>query len=511
MRALLSVYDKTGIAALGQGLTDLGYEVVSTGGTLAALEAAGVPVTAVSDVTAFPEILDGRVKTLHPRIHGGLLARRDDVAHMSALEAHQISPIDVVAANLYPFAETVARPNVSLAHALEQIDIGGPAMIRAAAKNFPGVVVLTDPADYTSALDDLRHGRFSTERRRALAAKAFAHTAAYDAVVAEYLRDPEEWPPEVTFAGRLTRTLRYGENPQQRAAAYRRLRAGEPVQGILEAGQLAGKELSFNNLLDADAAWNAVQGFTQPAVAIVKHTIPCGLSERDDLATAFDEALKGDPVSAFGGIVALNRPVDGETARHVAEVFFEVVVAPGFDDETIETLGKRKSLRLLRMPSTSAPDGTGISWDVRPIAGGLLVQTADCVRPDPSSWRVVTARQPNAQEMDDLAFAWHAVRHVKSNAIVLARDRALTGVGSGQPNRLESVRIAVDKAGERAAGSVLASDAFFPFPDGLETAIAAGVTAAIQPGGSVRDEAVIAAADRTGVAMLFTGTRHFRH
>ena len=315
------------------------------------------------------------------------------------------------------------------------------------------------------------------------------------------------------MAGRLVRSLRYGENPQQRAAAYRRLRAGNPEQGVLEAEQLAGKELSFNNLLDADAAWNAVQGFARPAVAIVKHTIPCGLSERSDLESAFDEALRGDPVSAFGGIVALNRPVDGKTARRMAEIFFEVVVAPGFDEETRETLGKRKALRLLRMPmpSASAMEGMGPSWDVRPIAGGLLVQTADCDPADPSSWRVVTNREPNAQEMDDLAFAWHAVRHVKSNAIVLARDRAVTGVGSGQPNRLESVRIAVDKAGDRAAGSVLASDAFFPFPDGLETAIAAGVTAAIQPGGSVRDEAVIAAADRAGVAMIFTGTRHFRH
>jgi phosphoribosylaminoimidazolecarboxamide formyltransferase / IMP cyclohydrolase len=513
MRALLSVYDKTGIAALGHGLVDLGYEVISTGGTLAALQAASVPVTAVSDVTAFPEILDGRVKTLHPHIHGGLLARRDDSAHMSALEVHGISPIDVVAANLYPFAETVARPGVSLADALEQIDIGGPAMIRAAAKNYPGVVVLTDPADYTSALEELRDGRLSAARRRTLAAKAFAHTAAYDAVVAEYLRDPEEWPQEITVAGRLTRTLRYGENPQQRAAAYRRLRAGEPVQGVLEAEQLAGKELSFNNLLDADAAWNAVRGFSEPAVAIVKHTIPCGLAERGDLATAFAEALRGDPVSAFGGIVALNRPVDGETARRMAEIFFEVVVAPGFDDETRETLGKKKALRLLRMPTSpaSSMEGTAASWDVRPIAGGLLVQTADCAPADASSWRVVTAREPDPREMADLAFAWHAVRHVKSNAIVLARDRAVTGVGSGQPNRLESVRIAVDKAGDRAVGSVLASDAFFPFPDGLETAIAAGVTAAIQPGGSVRDEAVIAAADRAGLAMVFTGTRHFRH
>src|SRR5215210_2962482 len=368
MRALLSVYDKTGIAELGQGLVDLGYEVVSTGGTLAALQAASVAVTAVSDVTAFPEILDGRVKTLHPRIHGGLLARRDDPAHMSALEAHRISPIDVVAANLYPFAETVARQDAALADALEQIDIGGPAMIRAAAKNFPGVVVLTDPEDYIAALGELRDGTLSEMRRRALAAKAFAHTAAYDAVVAEYLRDPQEWPQEVAVAGRLVQALSYGENPQPRAAAYRRLRAGEPEQGVLEAEQLAGKELSFNNLLDADAAWNAVRGLTQPAVAIVKHTIPCGLSERGDLATAFEEALRGDPVSAFGGIVALNRPVDGVTARRMAEIFFEVVIAPGFDDSAIETLGKKKALRLLRMPPESVTGPKSADWDVRPIA-----------------------------------------------------------------------------------------------------------------------------------------------
>ena len=510
-RALLSVFDKTGIAPLGRGLVDLGYEVVSTGGTLAALEEAGVPVTAVSDITGFPEILDGRVKTLHPHIHGGLLARRDDPSHITALATHQISPIDVVVANLYPFGATIAQAGVSLADALEQIDIGGPALIRAAAKNFPGVVVLTDPADYPSALDDLHAGGMSLERRRSLAAKAFAHTAAYDTVVAEYLRDPDEWPSEIAFAGRLARTLRYGENPQQRAAAYGRLRAGAPVPGVLDAAQLAGKELSFNNLLDADAAWSTIQGLDGPAVAIVKHTIPCGLSQRDDLAMAFDEALRGDPVSAFGGIVALNRPVDGETARRMAEIFFEVVIAPGFDDRAIETLGKKKALRLLRMPLESLQDASRSDWDVRPIGGGLLVQTADVDPADPSSWRVVTAREPDPRELDDLAFAWHAVRHVKSNAIVLAQARSLTGVGSGQPNRLESVRIAVARAGERTAGSVLASDAFFPFPDGLEAAIAAGVTAAIQPGGSVRDDAVIAAADRAGIAMVFTGTRHFRH
>jgi phosphoribosylaminoimidazolecarboxamide formyltransferase/IMP cyclohydrolase len=510
MRALLSVYDKTGIEALGAGLAALGYEIVSTGGTQAALEAAGVPVTPVSDVTGFPEILEGRVKTLHPRIHGGLLARHDDPMHMGALEFHEIAPIDLVAANLYPFAATVAAGNVTLAAALEQIDIGGPAMIRAAAKNFRGVVVLTDPADYDTALRELSAGGPSDERRQALAAKAFAHTAAYDAVIAEFLRQPEGWPQAVAFAGQLERALRYGENPQQQAAAYRRLRAGEPVPGVLDARQLSGKELSFNNLLDADAAWSAVGDLDGAAVAIVKHTIPCGLAVREVLADAFVEALRGDPVSAFGGIAALNRQVDGETARRMADIFIEVVIAPGFAADALETLGKKKALRLLALPSGASAASAG-DWDVRPIRGGWLVQTPDAALPDRDTWQVVTARQPDEREWADLEFAWRAIRHVKSNAIVLARDRALTGVGSGQPNRLESVRIAVDKAGPRAAGSVLASDAFFPFADGLEAAIAAGVTAAVQPGGSVRDDEVIAAADRAGIAMVFTGTRHFRH
>jgi phosphoribosylaminoimidazolecarboxamide formyltransferase/IMP cyclohydrolase len=357
----------------------------------------------------------------------------------------------------------------------------------------------------------LREGSIPLERRRALAAKAFAHTAAYDAVVAEHLRDEAEWPREVAVAGALAQVLRYGENPQLRGAAYRRLRAGAVTPGVLDAEQLAGKELSFNNLLDADAAWSAVQGFTRPGVAIVKHTIPCGLAERDALRDAFDEALRGDPVSAFGGIVALNGPVDGETARRMAGIFFEVVIAPGFDEDARDRLGRKKALRLLRMPVDAVNASPNGDWDVRPIAGGLLVQTPDTDVDDPETWRVVTERAPDAREMADLAFAWHAVRHVKSNAIVLVRDRAVIGVGSGQPNRLESVRIAVAKAGDRAAGAVLASDAFFPFPDGLEAAMAAGVSAAVQPGGSVRDDAVIAAADRADVAMLFTGTRHFRH
>ncbi|MBA3451407.1 MAG: bifunctional phosphoribosylaminoimidazolecarboxamide formyltransferase/IMP cyclohydrolase, partial [Chloroflexia bacterium] len=458
-RALLSVYDKTGISEFGRGLIALGYEVISTGGTLTALEEAGVAVTPVSDVTGFPEMLDGRVKTLHPHIHGGLLARRDDAAHMDALHSHEIAPIDVVAANLYPFAATIARGDVALGDALEQIDIGGPAMIRAAAKNFPAVTVLTDPADYEPVLGELKSGELSLGRRQALAAKAFAHTAAYDAVVAEFLRDAGTWPEEISFSGRLARTLRYGENPQQRAAAYRRSRAGMPVVGVLDAEQLAGKELSFNNLLDADAAWGVIQRLSGAAVAIVKHTIPCGLATRDGLCGAFDAALRGDPVSAFGGIVALNQAVDEETARRLAGSFFEVIIAPGFDDEARTLLQKKPSLRLLQMPARSATERNASDWDIRPIAGGLLVQTADGCADDPATWRTVSAREPDPRELDDLVFAWHAVCHMKSNAIVLARDCALIGVGSGQPNRLESVRIAVSKAGDAAAGSVLASDA----------------------------------------------------
>ena len=510
-RALLSVFDKAGVVEFGQGLLDLGYELVSTGGTFAALQGAGLPVTAVSDVTGSPEILEGRVKTLHPRIHGGLLARRDDASHMATLTYHGITPINVVAVNLYPFGATVANPDVSLADALENIDIGGPAMIRAAAKNFPGVVVATDPADYAAILADLAAGEASPGRRRQLAAKAFAHTAAYDAVVSEYLREASEWPAELSVAGRHERTVRYGENPQQQGAAYRRLRAGAPASGVLDAAPLAGKELSFNNLLDADAAWSAVVGRDAPAVAIVKHTIPCGLAERETLAEAFSLALRGDEVSAFGGIVALNRPLDLETAQRLGEVFFEVVIAPGFAPEALHHLKRKKALRLLEMPAGSEERLPLPDLDVRPIAGGLLVQTPDIAEDDPARWQAVTDRAPDARELADLGFAWRAARHIKSNAIVLVRDRAIVGVGSGQPNRLESVRIAADKAGERAAGAVLASDAFFPCPDGVEQGLAAGVTAIVQPGGSVRDDLVTAAVNKAGAAMVFTGTRHFRH
>lgn len=509
MRALLSVYDKTGIEALAGSLVALGWEIVSTGGTLAAIEAAGIPVTSVSTITGFPEILDGRVKTLHPRIHGGLLARTDLPDHRAALVEHEIVPIELVVCNLYPFEATVRDPDLSLADAVEQIDIGGPAMVRAAAKNFAHVAVVVSPADYDDVLEGLNTGSLSPARRRELAAKAFAHVSAYDAVVAEYLRGPEtKFPEGLTFAGRKVQDLRYGENPHQAAAAYRRIAAGPSVEGVLNGAQLHGKELSFNNLLDADAAWGALRFFDAPAVSIVKHMIPCGLAVHDDLATAFVRALAGDPVSAYGGIVGFNRMVDLAAVEAMADIFFEVVVAPGFTPEALERLRKRRNLRLLAVPS--AANGRE-QWTIRAIEGGFLVQQPDREPGDRRTWQAATKRLPTADEEKDLAFAWQVCRSVKSNAIVLAYDQAVTGVGSGQPNRLESVRIAASKAGRRAAGSVLASDAYFPFADGLQAAAATGVTAVIQPGGSIRDDEVIAAADEAGIAMIFTGMRHFLH
>ncbi|MCC6315313.1 MAG: bifunctional phosphoribosylaminoimidazolecarboxamide formyltransferase/IMP cyclohydrolase, partial [Thermomicrobiales bacterium] len=424
---------------------------------------------------------------------------------------HGIVPFDLVVVNLYPFEQTVADPDVTLETAIEQIDIGGPAMLRAAAKNFAHVIPVCDPADYDAVADALAADGLDAAARRRLAAKAFAHTAAYDAVVADYLlgTEPEAWPETISVAGRKALDLRYGENPHQRAAAYRKIGAGRAAVGVLDAEQLAGKALSYNNLLDADAAWTAVRPFGEPAVAIIKHTIPCGLAERTTIAEAFAAALAGDPVSAFGGIVAANRTVDRATAEAIADRFFEVIVAPGFDEDALEALGRKRALRLLRMPAD--PDGARRQVEVRSIVGGLLLQEADDALGDATLWRVVTRRAPSASELADLRFAWSAARGVKSNAIVLAKERALVGVGSGQPNRVESVRIALKTAGERATGAALAGDAFFPFPDGVEAAAAGGVTAIVQPGGSVRDEEVIAAADTAGIAMVLTGARHFRH
>ncbi len=514
MRALLSVYDKTGVVEFGRGLAALGWDLISTGGTHQALSEAGLTVLSVSEVTGSPEMMDGRVKTLHPSVHGGILARRDRPDHLAELVAHGITAIDMVVGNLYPFEATVRTPGVTDDEAIEQIDIGGPAMIRAAAKNFAGVVVITSPSDYAAVLNQLEDGDVPAPLRRRLAAKAFAHVSAYDALVAEYLggeRDSDsfEFPEEVSISGRLGQHLRYGENPHQRSAAYRRLTVQPRQFGVLDAVQLGGKELSFNNLVDTDAAWQAAWISAQPTVAIVKHAIPCGLASCETLLDAFHAAVAGDPISAFGGIVALSQIVDAETAGQIAEMFLEVVIAPAFEPAALDLLRAKSQLRVLQLdppsPTSRSP------WDIRPIAGGLLIQESDTKEDDSTTWRVPTRRQPSVTERRDLAYAWAAVRLVKSNAIVLVHDQAIIGIGSGQPNRLESVGIAVRRAGDRVSGTVLASDAFFPFPDGVEAAAAAGINAIIQPGGSIRDKRVIAAADAAEVAMIFTGTRHFRH
>jgi phosphoribosylaminoimidazolecarboxamide formyltransferase / IMP cyclohydrolase len=510
VRAVLSVYDKTGLDEFAHGLVDLGFELVSTGGTHAYLARLGLPVRSVSDVTGFPEILDGRVKTLHPAIHGGLLARRDLPEHRAALNEQGIEPIDLLAVNLYPFEETVNRPGTSRDEALEQIDIGGPAMVRAAAKNFPHVIVVTNPERYAEILGALRRETVSDSMRRSLAAEAFQHVSTYDALVADYLRGPDlQYPRELTVPGRLVYPLRYGENPHQSAAAYLRPSATGSQDGVLSSVQLQGKELSYNNILDADAALQTTQGLSEPTCAIIKHTIPCGLAVRDTPADAFVAALASDPVSAFGGIVALNRPVDAPTAERIAGIFLEVVIAPGFDSEARRVLSAKKNLRLLELPKSAWEPGAESS--LRTILGGFLVQESDSRIDDQSGWTVVTHSQLPDELRADLALAWHAIRYVKSNAIVLSKNRAVVGVGPGQPNRLDSVRIAIQRAGDRSRGSVLASDAFFPFADGVEEAILAGILAVIQPGGSVRDADVVAACNNAGIPMVFTGTRHFLH
>ncbi|GIV98516.1 MAG: bifunctional purine biosynthesis protein PurH [Herpetosiphonaceae bacterium] len=506
MRAVVSVSDKRGIVAFARALTEQGTEIISTGGTKRALAAAGIPVRGVSEITGFPEILDGRVKTLHPAIHGGILARRDRPADLAALTEHAIGTIDLVVVNLYPFAQTIARPDVTLAEALEQIDIGGPTLLRAAAKNHPSVLVVVDPDDYEPLIEQLRQGSVTPELRRQLAAKAFAHTAAYDSAIAAYLAD-EPFPEMLALPWQKVQGLRYGENPHQPAAFYRE---PAPAKGTLaSARQRQGKELSFNNLLDADAALQVVRAFAEPAATIIKHTNPCGLACDADLAAAHKAARSGDPVSAFGGIVGFNRPVDGRLAEALKKYFYEVIVAPGFSDEALAILAEKPNLRLLEVEVTPGGDP---GWDYRRVSGGLLIQRADDPTLDePDTWQVVTKRVPSAEELEALWFAWRACAFVKSNAIVLAQGRTLVGMGAGQLSRVDSVLIATRKAGDRARGSVLASDAFFPKPDGVETAAAAGVSAIVQPGGSVADEEVIAAADRLGLAMVFTGRRHFRH
>ena len=503
-RALLSAYDKSGLTDFAAALVAAGAELISTGSTAQRIRGAGVPVTDVSEVTGFPELMDGRVKTLHPAIHAPILADRSKPEHLAALAEHGFTGIDLVAVNLYPFRRTVAEESVDPADAVEMIDIGGPALLRAAAKNHDAVGAVVDAADYPAILRELRErGGVSRATRLRLAGKAFAHTAAYDADVAAWFARGEPFPPRLTRTWRKAQDLRYGENPHQAAAYY--VEDGAAV-GLASARQLHGKELSYNNLLDADAAWGMAADFDEPCVAIVKHTNPAGLAVAGTLADAYPGALAGDPVSAFGGIVAANRPVDAVTARQIVEVFTEVVVAPAFTDEALEVLRAKANLRLLEVPAPGRPRRA-----LRSVAGGLLVQDADSAPEAPQTWSVPTRAQPDDGLLGQLRFAWQVCKHVKSNAVVLARGRAVVGVGAGQMSRVDSVRIAVEKSGGRHDGAVLAGDAFFPFRDGPDVALDAGVVAMIQPGGSVRDADVVAACDERGVPMVLTGRRHFRH
>ena len=509
MKALLSVYDKTGIVEFSQKVSAAGYELISTGGTHRTLsEEGGINVSQVADVTGSPEILDGRVKTLHPTIYAGLLARRDSPDHMGELKDLNIDTIDLVVVNLYPFVETISKADVTLADALENIDIGGPTMLRAASKNFPSVAVVVDPADYGWVGEKLANGGLTVEDRRGLAGKAFHHVSTYDSAVTGYLlgndSGGEELPESLTISLTKISGLRYGENPHQSGALYSESSA--PV-GMAGARQLHGRELSYNNLMDADAAWRTASDFRDATVSVVKHANSCGLASRDDIAEAYLKAYEGDTVSAFGGIVAFNRTVTAAAAEAMEPVFYEVVIAPDYEPAALEILQKKRNLRILAIDKQPETPG----YDLRPITGGILVQTSDAIAEDPTSWTVATQRQPTKNELKDLAFAWKAAKHIKSNAIVFAKDLTLVGMGAGQPNRVVSVHLSQRASGSNAKGSVLASDAFFPFADNIELAAEAGITAIVQPGGSIRDDEVIAAADKAGLAMVFTGVRHFRH
>ncbi|WP_046469787.1 bifunctional phosphoribosylaminoimidazolecarboxamide formyltransferase/IMP cyclohydrolase [Allosalinactinospora lopnorensis] len=515
-RALISVYDKTGLEELGYGLAEAGVEIVSTGSTAARLMEVDVPVTPVEDVTGFPECLEGRVKTLHPNVHAGLLADRSKADHRAALDELGIAPFDLLVVNLYPFRETVAS-GASPEACIEKIDIGGPAMIRASAKNHVGVAVVTDPTGYDDVLEAVRAGGFTLEQRKRLAAQAYAHTAGYDAAVSTWFATqyaPDEvaeqtgWPAFYATAFERQATLRYGENPHQRAALYRGDDPSGP--GLAGAEQLHGKEMSYNNYVDGDAALRAAYDLSEPCVAIIKHANPCGIAVGGDIAEAHRKAHACDPVSAFGGVIATNRPVSVAMAEQVAEVFTEVLAAPDFDPGAVEVLTRKKNIRLLTVP----PPDRAARPEVRGISGGMLLQSADTVNApgdNPAAWELRAGPAADDETLADLAFAWRAVRAVKSNAILLSVDRATVGVGMGQVNRVDSARLAVTRAGDRVRGAVAASDAFFPFPDGLEVLTEAGVRAVVQPGGSVRDDEVVAAAERAGVTMYLTGTRHFFH
>jgi phosphoribosylaminoimidazolecarboxamide formyltransferase/IMP cyclohydrolase len=512
-RALVSVTDKTGVADFCRALAGFGVEIVSTGGTAKALTDAGVPVRPIDDLTGFPEMMDGRVKTLHPRVHGGLLARRDVPAHMAAAEEHGIGMIDMVVVNLYAFQATVAKEGVTLADAIENIDIGGPSMLRSAAKNFEAVTVVTDPACYGSVLAEMAANDGATlhATRQAFAVEAFRTTSAYDNAIFTWLSRRTEgasaFPHDARLFAEKVQDLRYGENPHQAAAFYRFRDAQEHT--LARAEQLQGKELSYNNYLDTDAAWTGVREFERPAAVIIKHLTPCGTCVDDDLVAAYRKAHDADPISAYGGVMGFNRTVPAALIEAIFEnkQFVEVMIAPDYEPRALELLAAKKNLRVLRTGGMLPVAGR----DYRTVEGGLLAQESDSVSEDPSAFTVPTRRKPTPEELEQLLFAWRVCKTVKSNAIVLAKDFVTVGVGGGQPNRVNSARIAVEQAGEKAAESVAASDAFLPFPDTLEVVAAAGVTALIQPGGSIRDAECIAKADELGVAMVFTGHRHFRH
>lgn len=517
-RALLSVTDKSGLVEFARALADFGVELISTGGTARALREAGLAVKDISDLTGFPEMLDGRVKTLHPKVHGGLLYIRGNAEHEAAVKEHGIQPIDMVVVNLYAFEKTAAQPNVAFGHLIENIDIGGPSMVRSAAKNWEDVAIVTRAGDYAALAEELKAagGALSRETRWRLAKQAFATTAAYDTAIASALEriggtpEPEraafaevkdELPETLRIVLPRAQALRYGENPHQRAALY----ADGSGVGIAGGNQLQGKELSYNNLVDLDACWELVQEFTEPAVIIVKHTNPCGAATGETILDAYKNALEADPVSAFGGVIGINREVDGAAAAEIAKLFVEAIAAPGFTAEARERFAAKKNLRLVEVKAAPA------KLVVKAVSGGLLVQDADRGMVAGDELKVATQRQPTAEELRALKFAWKVCKHVKSNAIVYARDGQLLSAGAGQTSRVDAAKFGAAKAVLPLKGCVAASDAYFPFPDGLETVVAAGATAVIQPGGSVRDAEVIAAADKLGIAMVFTGMRHFRH
>lgn len=511
-RAMLSVSDKTGVVDFAKGLVELGFEIISTGGTAAALEKEGIKVIPVSDITGFPECLDGRVKTLHPKIHAGVLAMRANEEHMKQLRDLGVDTIDVVAINLYPFRATIMKDGVTREDAIENIDIGGPTMIRAAAKNYQDVAVIVDPADYETVLNEYKtQGEVSLKTKFKLAHKVFEHTSSYDTLISGYLRKEigeEQFPETLTLTFEKAQELRYGENPHQKAVFYKEIAKNKGF--LTEAKQLHGKELSYNNFGDTNGAIEILKEFDEPTVVAVKHANPCGVGSGSTISEAWDKAYASDPVSIFGGIIAANREIDKATAEKIHEIFIEIVIAPSFSKEALEVLQTKKNLRLLELPTISEKPAEG-TLEMKKILGGLLVQDLNREMIHMDEIKVVTKRQPTEQEMADMLYAWKVVKHTKSNAITLAKDNATIGVGPGQTNRITAAEIAIKFAGERAKGAAMGSDAFFPFPDCVEAAHKAGVTAIIQPGGSVRDQESIDLCDKYGITMVFTGMRHFKH